>query len=126
MRKGTRRVTIAILLDAAAIAGACQVLWAHTEHGWRKQRPRRLQKRLARMLGELGRSVEVVRDVSRGTMHAYAIGTPDPAGRYLEFGTARRPASPWLWPAFRARLPGIKHRLRKLAAAASKTPTLEA
>ena len=74
--------------------------------------------------GELGRSVEV-RDVSRGTRHEYAIGTPDPAGRYLEFGTARRPAAPWLWSVFRARLPGIKQRLRKLAAAAPKTPTVE-
>jgi hypothetical protein len=29
--------------------------------------------------------------------------------------------SPWLWPVFRARLPGIKQRLREVGAAASKT-----
>ena len=71
--------------------------------------------------GELGRTVEV-RDLSQGMRLAYAIGTPDPLGRFLEFGTARRPATPWLWPVFRARLPGIKHSLRKVAAAASKMP----
>ncbi len=74
--------------------------------------------------GDLGRTVEV-RDTSQGTKLAYAVGTPDPAGRFAEFGTVRRPASPWLWPIFRARLPSIKRRLRKVAAAASKTPSIE-
>ncbi len=35
---------------------------------------------------------------------AVRIGTPDPLGRVLEFGTLRRPPRPWLLPAFRAAL----------------------
>jgi hypothetical protein len=31
------------------------------------------------------------------------------------------PATPWLWPIFRARLPSIKDRLRKLAGVAFET-----
>jgi hypothetical protein len=69
---------------------------------------------------ELAQSIEV-RDVSRGTTPAYTVGTSHPLGRILEFGTLRRPASRWLWPVFRARLPAIKDNLRKLASAASKT-----
>ena len=46
----------------------------------------------------------------------------DPAGRAAEFGTLMRPATPWLWPIVKARLPAIKDRLRKLALAASKSP----
>jgi hypothetical protein len=33
-----------------------------------------------------------------------------------------RPASPWLWPIFRARLPALKDKLRKLADQASNRP----
>lgn len=69
--------------------------------------------------GDLGRTVEV-RDLSHAMKLAYGAGTPDPAGRFLEFGTVLRPASPRLWPIFRAPLPGIKQRVRKVAAAASK------
>ncbi|MGV1013704.1 MAG: HK97 gp10 family phage protein [Methyloceanibacter sp.] len=69
--------------------------------------------------GELGQSVEI-RDVSRVSRPAYAIGTPHPAGRFLEFGTARRPASPWLMPLFWARSPSVKDRLRKVVLAALK------
>jgi HK97 gp10 family phage protein len=69
--------------------------------------------------GELGQTVDVIDD-SHETRLAYAIGTPDPAGRFLEFGTVQRPATPWLWPVFRARSPDVKHRLRKLIAAAFK------
>lgn len=46
------------------------------------------------------------------------VGTSDPAGRAAEFGTLRRPATPWLWPIFKAHLPAIKDRLRKLASGA--------
>ena len=67
--------------------------------------------------GELGQTVEVIDD-SREMRLAYAIGTSDPAGRFLEFGTSSRPATPWLWPVFRARSPGVKPKLRKLIAAA--------
>ena len=70
--------------------------------------------------GDLGQTVEVIDD-SRGMRPAYAIGTAHPAARHLEFGTVRRPATPWLWPAFRARSAGVKTRLRKLIAAAFKT-----
>jgi hypothetical protein len=69
--------------------------------------------------GDLGRSVEVV-DVSLETRPAYAIGTQDPVGRFLEFGTVRRPASPWLLPVFRAHLPGLKDKLGKIVAAPLK------
>jgi bacteriophage HK97-gp10 putative tail-component len=70
--------------------------------------------------GELGESVEV-KDVSRGTRLAYAIGTPEPAGHYLEYGTARRHATPWLMPAFRGRLPRIKHALGRMVATALRS-----
>lgn len=69
--------------------------------------------------GDLGQTVEVI-DESRGTSFAYAIGTARPAARHVEFGTARRPATPWLWPVFRARSAGVKPKLRKLVAAAFK------
>jgi HK97 gp10 family phage protein len=71
--------------------------------------------------GELGQTVEVIDD-SRETRLTYAIGTSDPAGRFLEFGTARRPATPWLWPVFRARSPAVKHKLRELIGAAFQSP----
>ena len=63
-----------------------------------------------------------VEDVSQGQALAFAVGTTDPAGRAAEFGTLMRPATPWLWPIVKARLPAIKDRLRKLALAASKSP----
>jgi len=40
--------------------------------------------------------------------------------RILKFGTAQQPATIWLWPIFRARLPAVKDRLRKVAVVASK------
>jgi len=61
--------------------------------------------------GDLGRTVEV-KDVNRGDRIAFAVGTPAPAGRFVEYGTVRQPASPWLWPVFRARLPRVKQSLR--------------
>jgi hypothetical protein len=71
--------------------------------------------------GELGKSVEI-KDASRGTRLAYAVGTPEPAGRYLEYGTVKRHATPWLTPVFRARLPRIKHALGRVVAGALKSP----
>jgi hypothetical protein len=70
--------------------------------------------------GKLGQTIEVIDD-SRGTRSAYAIGSSHPAARFLEFGTVRTPATPWLWPVFRARSAGVKLKLRKLVAAAFKT-----
>ena len=59
-----------------------------------------------------------VLDESRGTGIAYAIGTPDPAGRALEFGTLRKGATPWLLPAFRARRGVVNDTLRNAVQAA--------
>jgi hypothetical protein len=39
-----------------------------------------------------------------------------------EFGTLKRPATPWLWPIVKACLPAIKDRLRKLALGAAMIP----
>ncbi len=69
---------------------------------------------------ELAQSIEV-RDVSRGTTPAYTVGTSNPLGRILEFGTLRRSPTPWLWPLFQDRLPAVKDSLRKVLSAASKT-----
>lgn len=71
--------------------------------------------------GELGPTVEII-EQSRGAKLAYAVGTAHQAGRYLEFGTLRRPATPWLWPVFRARSRGINHKLRKMVIAALRMP----
>lgn len=60
--------------------------------------------------GRLGGTVEVI-DESRGDKQLFRVGTPHRAGRYLEYGTVARAATPWLWPAFRAGLPRIKQRL---------------
>ena len=69
---------------------------------------------------ELAPSIEV-RDASGGTSPAYTVGSSNPLARILEYGTLRRPPTPWLWPAFRARLPAVKDSLRKVLSAASKT-----
>ena len=63
--------------------------------------------------GALGQTVDVI-DESRGEQIAYAIGTAHRAGPFVEYGTIRRPATPWLGPAFRAHLRGIKHSLRNI------------
>lgn len=74
--------------------------------------------------GNLGGSVEV-KDVSHGDMTAFAVGTPEPAGRFVEYGTVRQPARPWLWPVFRARLPRIKQSLRDTLRTAFTRPRSE-
>jgi hypothetical protein len=61
----------------------------------------------------LGQTVEI-RDESRGERPAFAIGTAHPAGRHIEFGTARQPATPWLMPLFWARSRAIRERLGKI------------
>ena len=60
--------------------------------------------------GRLGETVEVIEE-SGGDRPAFAIGTAHGAGRFLEHGTVRRAATPWLWPVFRARLPHVKQGL---------------
>jgi hypothetical protein len=71
--------------------------------------------------GEVGHAVEI-KDVSQDTRLAYAIGTPDPAGRHVEHGTVKRHATPWLTPVFRARLPRVKHALGRVVAGALNSP----
>jgi hypothetical protein len=63
--------------------------------------------------GDLARTIEV-EDVSQGERLAFTVGTSDSAGSAAEFGTLRQPATPWLWPILRARLPALKDRLRKV------------
>jgi hypothetical protein len=63
--------------------------------------------------GGLAPTVEV-RDMSRGDEIAFAVGTPERRARFIEHGTVRRPASPWLLPIFRARLPRVKQSLRNI------------
>ena len=66
--------------------------------------------------GRLGAAVDVV-DQSGELRPAFAIGTAHRAGRFLEYGTVKMPAKPWLWPAFHGRSPTLKHKLRRLIAA---------
>lgn len=42
--------------------------------------------------GNLGRSVQIEREGN-----SYAVGTPHAYGRYLEYGTTKMDARPWLW-----------------------------
>lgn len=65
----------------------------------------------------LADTVEII-DESRGEGIAYAIGTPEPAGHALEFGTARKGPRPWLLPAFRARRNVVNDVLRNAVQAA--------
>lgn len=70
--------------------------------------------------GRLGQTVEL-HDQSRNGKIAYAVGTSHRAGWFLEHGTVRMPARPWLSPVFRARLPRVKRRLRNTLVAAFGT-----
>lgn len=67
----------------------------------------------------LAQSIKIM-ELGAGDQPAYAFGTDDPAGFFLEFGTSRMRASPWLVPALHARLAGINHAVRKVIAAALK------
>jgi len=69
--------------------------------------------------GDLAGTVEVTAVRDRADP-AFAVGTGEAAGFYLEFGTARMRAMPWLVPVLHARLPGINHAVRKVIAAALK------
>jgi len=60
--------------------------------------------------GGLGETIETI-DESSGDQVVFAIGTRHRAGRFLEFGTRKMRARPFLWPVFRARLPRVKHDL---------------
>ena len=60
--------------------------------------------------------VEIIDEI-RGETVRYAIGTRRSAGRYVEFGTAKQRARPWVIPALHARLPHVKKRIGKMLAA---------
>jgi hypothetical protein len=67
----------------------------------------------------LAQSIEI-RELGAVDQPAFAVGTDDPAGFFLEFGTARRRAFPWLVPVLHARLPAVNHAVRKVITAALK------
>jgi hypothetical protein len=67
----------------------------------------------------LARSIKIM-ELAAKDHPAFAVGTDEPAGFFLEFGTARTGAVPWLVPALHARLPAINHAVRKVIAAALK------
>jgi hypothetical protein len=67
----------------------------------------------------LARSIKIM-ELGAGDQPAYAVRIDDPAGFFLEFGTSRMRASPWLVPALHIRLPGINHAVRKVIVAALK------
>jgi hypothetical protein len=68
---------------------------------------------------DLAASVEVTA-AGGGSRPAFAVGTRAPAGFYLEFGTAKMRAMPWLVPILHAHLRGINHAVRKVITAALK------
>lgn len=68
---------------------------------------------------KLAQSLKIMA-LGAGDQPAYAVGTDDQAGFFLEFGTSRRQASPWLVPALHSRLPAINQAVRKVIAAALK------
>jgi hypothetical protein len=67
----------------------------------------------------LAASVEVTA-AAGGSQPSFAVGTAAPAGFYLEFGTAKMRARPWLVPILHARLLEINHTVRKVFSAALK------
>jgi hypothetical protein len=73
--------------------------------------------------GELARSVEVV-DISSEKAEGFPVGTAEPAGFFVEFGTFKRAGNPWLLPALHARLPRLKHNLRTLLNDAVKSRSM--
>lgn len=72
--------------------------------------------------GGLASSVQVI-DVSQGDAIAFAIGTAEPAGQRLEFGTAKRPPSPWLVSLLHAHAPALKQAIQALFATAKRGPS---
>ena len=60
------------------------------------------------------RSIEIM-ELGTEDQLAYAVGTDDPAGFVLEFGTSPKGASPWFFTVLQTRLPGINDGVRKSA-----------
>ena len=63
--------------------------------------------------GALARSVSV-RETGDEDAPRFDVGTASPVGRYLEFGTRRMRAQPWLVPALYRRLPAVKSSARRV------------
>jgi len=63
--------------------------------------------------GDLARSVEI-EESGQGDRPGFAIGTREPAGRYLEFGTRRMRPQPWLGAALFGRSRALNHKVRKV------------
>jgi hypothetical protein len=110
---GARIVGLAALQDRFAGALEEQAV----KESLRKQAEAVAAEARAEAPAHLAQSIEVL-DESRGADIAYAIGTADPAGHTLEFGTLRKTASPWLLPAFRARRGVVNDVLRNAVQAA--------
>ena len=67
----------------------------------------------------MAQSIKIM-ELEGGDHPPFAVATDEPAGFFLEFGTAQRGAFPWLVPALHARLPAVNHAVRKVIAAALK------
>jgi hypothetical protein len=67
----------------------------------------------------LAQPVKII-ELEAGDQSVFAVGTDNPAGFFLEFGTARGRAFPWLVPVLDARLPAVNHAVRKVIAASLK------
>lgn len=67
--------------------------------------------------GELARSVEIF-ELGEGDSPTFGIGTPDPAGRQLEFGTRRMRAYPWLLPVLFGRSRAVNRKFGKVVSEA--------
>ena len=69
--------------------------------------------------GELARSIDVA-EMKTENLDGFRVGTDDPAGFFVEFGTFKRARNPWLSPVLHGRLPRLKHNLRRLLKNAMK------
>ena len=78
----------------------------------------RAQTRAATSSGALARSVKVRTDPDG---LGGSVGTDLPHGRFLEFGTRRMPARPWLQPAFESLKPRIRRRFQEAVKAANRS-----
>ncbi|MFD0986774.1 hypothetical protein [Methyloligella solikamskensis] len=63
--------------------------------------------------GALARSVTVT-ETGEEDAPRFGIGTASPVGRYLEFGTRRMRAQPWLIPALHRHLPDVKRAAQRI------------
>lgn len=106
---------LASLQARLAAAGAVEPIWALL----REEAQAIAEEARGQAPGALAATIEVIDD-SRQAAPAFLVGTAHRAGRFLEFGTQKMRARPWLWPAFFRRSPRIKHKLRRLIASSFK------